>query len=294
MTAPRPPLDDLIRELLEQRAAAGSVEGLLEDVMRDVAAEPSRTRPWSLVPARWRVVSLSVAVLLVLLAGAVVIPSISGPAAPASPSPKPSARALPARGGTGALSPGLYRTRSFEPPLEFSVTEARWVAVVDLPRLVWLQAGLEGERAGEVNDLSLVTITNVYAQSCTENLSRNELWPPTSGPAEFLDWIEANLGVDLGPRQPVSVAGGSGLEVEFVAPALTDCSSVSVPISNVGAELGWSEPFAMNPAGTLTRYAVVRVAEETLVIETRTSNPARRDALWAAADRIIATMTTVP
>lgn len=293
MTAPRPPLDDLIRELLEQRAAAGSAEGLLDEILRDVAARPRQTRPWSLAFPRWSAVSLSVAVLLVLLLGALsLVPRISGPAAPASPSPHPSARALPA--GGVALSPGIYRTRSFEPHLELTVADPFWASVVDLPRQVWLQARLEGAQAGEIDDLSLVTISNVYANSCAENLSRNEPWPATSGPAEFIDWLEANLGVDLGPRTPVSAAGGSGLQVEFVAPALPACSSVSVPISNVGLEANWNEPFAMNPAGTLTRYTVLRVAGGTLVIETRTSNPARRDALWAAADRIVASITTVP
>jgi hypothetical protein len=293
MTSQRPQIDDLIRELLEQRASAGSAEGLLENILRDVAAERDRPRRWSLVPARWRAVPLYVAALLVIFLGAVVIvPRIPGPAAPTSPSPPPSTSVF--LGGRVALGPGRYRTRVFEPPLEFTITEPRWEGIVDLRRLVWLHARFEGAQPEEINDMSLVTISNVYADSCAENLARNEPWPSTSGPAEFMDWLEADLGVDLGPRTPVSVAGGSGLQVEFVAPALPACSSVSVPISDVGLEVGWQEPFAMNPAGTLTRYAVLRVSERTLVIETRTSNLARRDALWAAADAIVASITTAP
>jgi hypothetical protein len=293
MTSKGPQIDDLIRELLERRAAAGSADGLLEDILREVAAERDRPRRLSFLPASWRAVPLYVAALLVLLTGAlVIVPRFPGPAAPASPSPLPSITVLPI-GGVD-LAPGRYRTRVFEPPLELTVAELRWEAIVDLHRLVWLRARFEGSQPDEISDLSIVSIANVYADSCVENLARNEPWPPTSGPAAFIDWLEANLGVDLGPRTPVSVAVGSGLQVEFVAPSLPGCSTVIVPISDVGLELGWQEPFAMNPAGTLTRYAVLRVSDRTLVVETRTSNPARRDALWAAADGIVASIATAP
>ena len=293
MTSQRPPIDDLIRELLEQRAAAGSTDGLLENILRDVSAEADRLRRPSLAPARWRAVPVYLAALLVVFVGAlVIVPRIPGPATPASPSPAPSIGVL--RPGGIAIDPGRYRTRVFEPPLEFTIADTGWGTIVELRRQLWLYHLFDVALPDELSHFSLVAITNVYADSCTENLSRNEPWPSTSGPAEFLDWVEANLGVELGPRTPVTIAGSSGLQVEFVAPALPACTSLFVPLSDVGLELGWQEPFAFNPAGTVTRYAVLRLSERLVLIETRTSNPARRDALWAAADEIIRSITPAP
>lgn len=293
MTSQRPPIDDLIRELLEQRAAAGSTDGLLEDILRDVSAEADRHRRPSLVPARWRAAPVYLAALLIVFVGAlVIIPRIPDVATPPSPSPPPSIGVL--RPGGVAIDPGRYRTRVFEPPLAFTVADPGWETIVELRRQLWLHHRFDGALPDEMSDFSFVAIANVYANSCTENLSLNEAWPSTSGPAEFLDWIEANLSVDLGPRTQIMVAGTPALEVEFVAPALPACSSVSVPLSDVGLELGWQLPLAFNPAGTVTRYAVLRLSERLVLIETRTSNAARRDALWAAADEIIRSTTPAP
>src|SRR5262245_11597089 len=183
--------DDLIREMLQRRADRVRPDGVLAEIVRDLEGLPQQPRRRLELPVlrRWQLLpGLAITITVLLLASLALQPQLEPGGTPApTPSPSPTASVTILRDGGIALGPDRYRTRIFEPTLEFTVSEPRWESIVDLRRLVWLHAQLEGAPADEIDDLSLVEIANVFADSCTVNTARNEAWPPTSGPAELLD-----------------------------------------------------------------------------------------------------------
>jgi hypothetical protein len=292
MTTQRMPIDDLIRELLERRATAARPDGLLDEIVRTAALTPQvrRRGGWSFwVPPTSLSSLVGVAAIVIALVGAVVVaPRFLGPGATPTPDAYPT---IVAAGlGASTLPAGRYLTVHFEPQLSFAVPEGLWAPGIDVQRQLGLRAHTPASADFEVDALTLVTISNVYRDPCTRGAAEIEAWDPSRGPAGFLDWFEAASNTELGPRVPVRILNSDGLEVEFKAPDLTYCARGEMPITDTGLTL----PFSAEEPGVIARYSVITLRNQTVLVGTFTTDVARRDAVWAAADAVLESIEIAP
>ena len=292
MTTQHAPIDDLIRELLERRAAAAQPDGLLDEIVRTTASTPQLPRlgAWSFWTPPTSLSSLAgIAAIVVALIGAVVVaPRFIGPGASNTQGLYPAIAA----GGQDAptLPAGRYLTAAFDPRLSFAVPDHLWAPGADVRRLLWLRARFPGTADFAFDGLTLVTITNVYDDPCTRGPAEILAWDPSSGPDGFVDWLEQHLGGDLGPRMPVTLIGAPGVQVEFIAKDMTYCSQGRVAITDIGA----AAPFVNNEPGTTVRYAVIALRDQIVLVETSAAGGAGRDAVWAAADAVLESIEIAP
>lgn len=307
MTAQIPTTDMLIHEMLERRASRGQVAGLLSRIVREAEQTPQRggglrgaiqvrsvARTGSLA---FVTVAVAVAILTVIVFRPVLdepgatptpIPSPAGPSPTVlTPSPTPGIRTISAVGPFGPpLEGGTWRSASYEPTVRFTVPADTWAAGVDIPRQLWLQGYLPGAAGDEIEAVNLLTVQNVYVEPCAQGAVQTEPWDPALGPAGFLDWIEAEGDFDMGPRTPLTVLGQEGLGVEFIGPDLSACEGGFLAITDNGR----SEPYGSPPEGVLTRYAAITLLGQTVLVGTWTTDPARRDIVWEAADAVLASI----
>ena len=291
------PIDALLAELLERRATAAQPGGMLAEIVREAGHTPQRGRvAWPIDLGRRIGPRLAVAALAVVLVFggviALVRPTLGPGASPASsPSPTPPVRtivepdidALPLAGGT-------WETATFAPKLRFGVPDDTWTAAIDAPRQLLLRARLPGAQpTPEFDALTVVAIETVYVDPCLRGPAETVAWEEALGPGGFLDWLEASTNASLGPRTPVTILGATGLQVEFTSPDLSDCAGNAVVITDVGGV----SAFRTNLANTPVRYAVVDLLGRTVLVATWAHEAARVDAVWAAADALIATLEVV-
>jgi hypothetical protein len=291
MTTQHAPIDDLIRELLERRAAAAQPYGLLDEIVRSAASTPQvrGRRAWSFWTPPTSLSSLAgIAAIVVTLIGAVAVaPRFFGPAASA-PGLYPTIAA--AGPDTATLPAGRYLTAAFDPRLSFAVPDHLWAPGADVRRLLWLRARFPGTPDFAFDGLVLVTITNVYDDPCTRGPAQSLAWDPSSGPDGFVDWLEQHLGGDLGPRTPVTILGAPGVQVAFISRDMTYCSQGRVAITDIGA----AAPFVANEPGVTVRYAVIALRDQIVLVETSAAGGAGRDAVWAAADAVLESIEIAP
>jgi hypothetical protein len=184
---------------------------------------------------------------------------------------------------------GRYVSSRFQPTLSVTLPDRLWAAVIDAERQILLRARLPGVRASENDSMTLVTITNIYEDACTQGtINRSVPW--TSSPTAFLDWLETEMTVDFGPRTTRTILGRPAIEVDFIAPDLAHCRGGFLAITDAGPV----NPFGSSPAGQPTRYAVFELDGQTVLVSTWTTDPARRDAVWAAADAVLESLVLVP
>jgi hypothetical protein len=311
MTTSNATTESLIREMLERRASRGEVGGLLSRVVREAAETPQRRSQRGAILTRPapRTASLTFASLVVAVAVVAVIalrPAILGPGASPTPtatqpgpsataaggpSPTPQIRTITAVGVFGPpLEAGTWRSASYEPTVRFTVPADTWAAGVDIPRQLWLQGYLPGAREDDIEAVTLLTVQNVYVEPCLRGPVQTEPWDPTLGPEGFLDWLETETGSTMGPRTPITVLGEEGLEVEFTGPDVSHCADGFLAITDNGR----SSPFGTSPEGVRTRYAVITLLGQTVLVGTWTTDPARRDAVWEAADAVIDSIVIEP
>lgn len=292
MTTQPVPIDDLIRELLERRAAAARPDGLLDEIVRSAASTPQvrRRSAWSIWTAPTSLSSLAgVAAIIIALVGSVVVaPRFLGPGATPTLGVYPTIIAAGLDAPT--LPAGRYLTVQFEPQLSFAVPDELWAPGIDVHRQLGLRAHTPDSAEFEVDALTLVTISNVYLDPCTRGAAEIEAWDPSRGPAGFLDWFEAASNTDVGPRVPVRILDANGLEVEFKAPDLTRCARGFMPITDTDL----APPFSAEEPGVIVRYSVITLRGQTVLVGTFTTDVARRDAVWAAADAVLESIEIAP
>jgi hypothetical protein len=292
MTTQHAPIDDLIRELLERRAAAAQPYGLLDEIVRSAASTPQvrGRKAWSFWTPPTSLSSLAgIAAIVVALIGAVVVaPRFLGSGASDVPGLYPTIVAAGQDAPT--LPAGRYLTAAFDPRLSFAVPDHLWAPGADVPRLLWLRARFPGAPDFAFDGLTLVTITNVYDDPCTRGPAENVAWDPSSGPDGFVDWLEQHLGGDLGPRTPVTLLGAPGVQVEFTAEDMTYCSQGRVAITDIGQ----AAPFVNHESGVTVRYAVIALRDEIVLVDTEAAGGAGRDAVWAAADAVLESIEIAP
>ena len=292
MTKQHAPIDDLIRELLERRAAAAQPDGLLDEIVRTAASTPQFPRggAWSFWTPPTSLSALAgVAAIVIAIVGVVIAaPRFLGPGATGSPD------LLPAIAAAGINAPtlpaGRYRTVGFEPQLTFEVPDHLWAPGFDVARQVWLRAHLPGVADSSFDEFTLVTIVNVYVDACARGTAETVAWDPSSGPDAFLDWLEDQLGVGLGPRMAVTLLGSDGVSVEFRASDTSECAGGYLALTDTGQPV----PFTVFSAGTTVRYAVITLRGQTVLVATATTGPPRRDAVWAAADAVLESIEIAP
>jgi hypothetical protein len=309
MSGERDPLVDLLREVVDDRVQATRPGALLGEIVEEVHGTPQRRRGWwPLGGSSWAAPSFAVAIALVIavigLTGLINRPT--GPGA-SSPSPSPTTSSLASPASIRVLpSPsidalplpaGRYQTAVFAPALQFQVPDGVWTAAIDAPRQLLLRARLPGEPPNpEFDALAVVVIDRVYVNSCARPATDLVALDPGDGPTIFLDWLEETLTiingppVSLGPRTPVTILGADGLEVEFTSPDVSRCAGNSLSITDTGAGVPLRTPLA----GTPVRYAVIDLDGRTVLIATVAHEPARRDAVWAAADDVIGSLELAP
>lgn len=290
--------DDLARTYLQRLAASAATEALLADIMQDVRRTKQAPRlRW--LPGGWTptnalaVAAIPLVVTLVVLGSIAFRAGPSDPAGNASPSPSstPTIGTIVSGGiEAPALPAGRWQTAAFEPTVRFTVPADLWAAGVDIPRQLWLRAYLPGAPESDFDAMTLLNIQNLYVDPCALGAARTEAWDPARGPAGFLDWLETAMASDLGPRTPVTMLGGSGLQVEYTQPDMAHCTGGFMPITDNGR----SSPFGTPPAGVVMRFAILDLDGATILVGTWTSDPDRRDALWAAADAVLASLEIVP
>jgi hypothetical protein len=237
---------------------------------------------------------VAVAILGVLM----VAPRMSGPAASPTPqptaTPEPSPTPIPSIRGAGldaaTLPAGRYVTSLFEPKVLVTVPDQLWAPVIDAERHLLLRARLPSVPASENDSVTLVTITNVYDNACADGPAASIPWASGEEPATFLDWLETEMSFDFGPRTTREILGRPALEVEFVAPSLAQCNGGFLAITDAGPV----NPFGSNPAGQPARYAVFELNGQTVLVGIWTTDPARRDVVWAAADAVLESLEIAP
>lgn len=287
------PTDELIASVVERRAASASADGLLDRIIGDVESMPM---PRGGAPATPWAVALVGAILLAIAigfgsrnTGVVNLSPTVQPSPTAAASTTTEVRPVVASGIDGPPLPaGRWRTAAYEPVLEFTVSEGTWTAGIDIPRQFWMRAHLPGVPADEFDVLTVLTITNVFVDPCERGAEQTRAWTETD-PVVFLDWIERHTGQDLGPRRSVTLLGLDAVEVEFTSNVGSECVLGYVPITDIGRLAA----FGTAPEGQPVRYAVAVLDGLTVLVGTWTDDPARWDAVRAAADAVLETMEIV-
>ena len=293
MTTQSYPIDALIREMLERRASVARPDGLLPEIVRTAAVTPQSRRrfgwsSWTNGPLA--TIAAAAMVVAALVGALVVAPRFDGPGTSQTPGQSQLPMIQAAGVDTPTLPAGRYQTDGYEPRLVFTVPDRLWAPMADMPRELSLRAHMPGIAAFEFDVLTLVTIENVYLDPCTRGAAELEAWDPSLGPGGFLDWFETVSNTDLGPRAPVRLLESDGLEVEFLAPDLTYCARGYLPISDTGLDF----PFKAEEPGALVRYSVITLQGRTVVVGTFTTDDARRDAIWPAADAVLESIEIAP
>jgi hypothetical protein len=289
--------DQLLREMLERRAARGRVDGLLAEIVKAATVTPQRRSlvPRILVPSTWRPSLVLVPLVLVVAVLGALLIAPRNPEPGATPRPSPSVTPVPATFEAGGLDgptlpAGRYSTSGFQPTLAFTVPDRVWTPVLDADRQLLLRARLPGIPASENTSLTLVTITNVYENACAEGAVRSVPWTSGANPGAFLDWLEREMSFDFGPRTERTILGRPSLQVDFSQPTLFQCMGASLAITDAGPV----NPFGSNPSGQTSRYAVFELNGQTVLVGTWTTDPARRDVVWAAADAVLESLEIAP
>jgi len=293
--------DDVIRKMLEQRAAEAPVGALLADITSEVWRTPQTSdvgggnlRWFGQLALAASLAAIVVFAVVILEPGAPRGPGVGGTdpatAAPGTASPSASAavRTMVSVGIDGpVMEGGDWRTLTFEHPFRFSVADALWVPGADLPRQFYLRARLPGAPRDEFDAVTLVSIQNVYVGPCEQGEDAGtDPWDPSAGPQAFFDWLEESSPVDFGMPRPATVLGRQGLELEFTMPDLSACAFGFMPITDVGRPTSFATGFP----GQLTRYAVTTVNGQTVLVVTWTDDPGRWEAVKSAADELLATI----
>ena len=289
--------EQLLREVLDRRAAPARADGLLAEIAQAAALTPQRRT--ALPRVRWlpgsrQALALAPILMIVAVLGAlVVMPRFLGPAGSPTPAASPTPELLTIRAGgleSQTLPAGRYYTGGFAPRLIVTVPDRLWAPVVDAERQLLLRARLPGVSLAENDSMTLVTIATVYENACTDGAASAVPWPSGSEPGALLDWLETEMSFDLGPRSTRTILGRPALEVEFTAPDLSHCNGGFLAITDAGPV----NPFGSNPAGQPARYAAFELNGRTVLVGVWTTDPARRDVVWAAADAVLESLEIAP
>jgi hypothetical protein len=163
----------------------------------------------SLAPAQTPVATIAVAT---------TVPTPTAAPATTKPTPEPTpAAAQPLAAditATDALTSGRWRTQELMVPVEFEVEDGEWLPLIDSERYFFLRRVPD-----QPNGVGITPLTNVFIDPCGDGSSGDVMvWPQSSGPAEFFDWLAEHSSVDWGEPEATTIAGHDALSIERVVP----------------------------------------------------------------------------
>jgi hypothetical protein len=209
-----------------------------------------------------------------------------GSAPPECPSRSAGSTMLPA--GCPFSSTGFVVPLTLVPPIE------AWVPWLDIERELYLAANLPGgDGGGGAEAVQFIAPDNLFQTPCADpaNPGPTDPWTPTLGAAatEFAAWLEAALPGAIVSSTPVSIGGYDGTELLVSAPtgSLDACGGF-LSISDAGSPGGqWGIPGGFGRA----RWDIIEVGDRPVFIETAAQDLDRWDAVQAAADELLATLS---